>query len=276
VPPVLRRGRRRPTVTEEELAAMKGRWWHSIDLGNGLVTEGAKSPGTLHAELMNLGLPAVKGKTVLDIGAWDGYFSFACERLGASRVVALDHFVWSLRFFEQQQYSADCRARGEAPKPFDQVPELWDPVGLPGKDGFDLARRALGSKVEDVVADFMTVDLDKLGTFDIVLYLGVLYHMPNPVASLERVAAVTREVAIIETEAVVVPGHEDRAMCEFFETDELDGDPTNWWAPNIRALVALCKAAGFRKVDTSVNLAEHQAMPAGSTQRYRTIVQAWK
>ncbi len=255
---------------------MKGRWWHSIDLGDGYVTEGAKSPDVLNAELMNLGLPGVKGKSVLDIGAWDGYFSFAAERMGASRVVALDHFVWSLRFFEQQQYSMDCRARGEAPKPYDQVPDLWDPVGLPGKKGFDLARRALGSNVEDVVADFMTVDLKKVGAFDIVLYLGVLYHMPNPVASLERVAEVTREVAIIETEAVVVPGYEDRAVAEFFETDELDGDPTNWWAPNIRALVAMCKAAGFRKVDTTVNAAEHAAMPVGQAHRYRTIVQAWK
>jgi tRNA (mo5U34)-methyltransferase len=276
VPAVLRRSKHRSTVTDEEMAAMKGRWWHSIDLGNGIITEGAKKPEILHAELMNLGLPNVKGKTILDIGAWDGYFSFACERMGASHVLALDHFVWSLRFFEQQQYSADCRARGEAPKPFDQVPGLWDPVGLPGKQGFDLARRALGSNVDDVVADFMTIDLNKLGTFDVVLYLGVLYHMPNPVASLERVAQVTREVAIIETEAVVVPGYEDQAMCQFFETDELDGDPTNWWAPNIRALVAMCKAAGFRKVDSKVNTDEHAAMPPGQLQRYRTIVQAWK
>ena len=55
----------------------------------------------------------------------------------------------------------------------------WSPDELPGRRGFDLARAALGSRVEEdrFVGDFLTMDLDRLGQFDVVLFTGVLYHM---------------------------------------------------------------------------------------------------
>jgi hypothetical protein len=98
----------------------------------------------------------------------------------------------------------------------------------------------------------MEVDLATLGQFDVVLYLGVLYHQRHPLQALERVAKVTRDLAVIETEAVNIPGLEDRAFCQFFESDELAGDTSNWWAPNAQALIGLCRAAGFRKVEVQV------------------------
>src|ERR1700712_3578633 len=68
-------------------------WWHTMDLGDGIVTPGAsKSAETLP----RLQMPAnLAGRTVLDVGAWDGFFSFEAERRGASRVVATDSFCWS-------------------------------------------------------------------------------------------------------------------------------------------------------------------------------------
>src|SRR5215212_405478 len=71
-------------------------WFHSVDLGMGVITPGVKSHERLREELASLRLPDLRGKDVLDIGAWDGFFSFAAERLGAARVVALDHHVWGL------------------------------------------------------------------------------------------------------------------------------------------------------------------------------------
>src|SRR6058998_1138514 len=57
------------------------RWWHTIDLGGGIVTPGASD--NLRT-LPQLGLPErLDGKTVLDVGAWDGFFSFEAERRGA-------------------------------------------------------------------------------------------------------------------------------------------------------------------------------------------------
>jgi hypothetical protein len=72
----------------------------------------------------------------------------------------------------QQAYYRDCLRAGRAPEPYESVPDMWDPLGLPGKRGFDTAHRALASSVEAVVGDFMNVDLDE--SFDIVLFLGVL------------------------------------------------------------------------------------------------------
>jgi tRNA (mo5U34)-methyltransferase len=260
-------------------------WWHSIDVGQGVITPGQKKPSQLAAELANLRLPDLCGKTVLDIGAWDGFYSFAAERLGAAQVTALDHFVWSMDLRDHMRYYDDCIARGVAPEPYETRP-YYKPAELPGKCGFDTARELRGSKVESVVADYMTADLKAFGTFDVVLFLGVLYHMKYPIEALERLAALTREVAIIETEAIFLPGLEEHAFCEYFEKGELKHDVSNWWAPNQKALVGMCRTAGFRSVTvtpTAPTLPEWMRVPlhfgvVGKKRllRYRAVVQAWK
>lgn len=78
----------------DEIAAV-GFWWHSIDLA-GVVTPGGKSAARLAQEWAAMDVPDLTGKSVLDIGAWDGYFSFRAEQAGAREVVALDHYVWSI------------------------------------------------------------------------------------------------------------------------------------------------------------------------------------
>ena len=68
------------------------RWYHTIDLGGGVVTKGTDNTAV---RLAQLSLPAsFAGLSVIDIGAWDGFFSFEAERRGASRVVAADYFSW--------------------------------------------------------------------------------------------------------------------------------------------------------------------------------------
>lgn len=249
-------------------------WWHSIDLGDGIVTPGrmAALAGLDGREVMQraidmLQLPDLAGKSVLDIGAWDGYYSFEAERRGASRVVALDHYVWSI------DWEAAGRTETTA-SPHEPV-DAWQPERLPGKRGFDLARRELSSAVEPVVDDFMTMDLEPLGRFDVVLFLGVLYHLHNPFAALERLAQVTGELAVIESEAVAFPGLEHRALCEFFESDELAGDSTNWWAPNLQALTGMCRAAGFQDVRPILGPPPTVADGSpGEPVRYRAVVHA--
>ena len=230
-------------ATADEVAAVPF-WWHSIDVGDGVVTGGHKSADLLAREWAEMRLPDLTGKSVLDIGAWDGFFSFEAERRGAANVVALDHYVWSLDLGAQQKYWRECMEQGVSPEPYHTMPELWQPDRLPGKVGFDTAHRLRGSRVESRVADFMEADVDALGTFDVVFYLGVLYHMRYPLQALERLARVTGEVAVIETE-MIVTGHDDHALVEFYETNELAGDVSNWWAPNAYALAAMCRSAGF-------------------------------
>lgn len=246
-------------------------WWHSIDVGDGVVTEGHKSPGLLQDEWDAMRVPDLAGKTVLDIGAWDGFFSFQAERAGAARVVALDHYVWSLDLGRQQRYWAECRERGVSPEPYETVPGLWQPESLPGKQGFDTAHRLRGSNVESVVDDFMTTDLDALGRFDVVFYLGVLYHMRDPLEALSRVRRVTGELAVIETEAIVTSHDGDHALVEFFESNELNGDVSNWWSPSVRALEGMCRAAGFARAEV---FAPEREMPVQGVERLRVVAHA--
>lgn len=166
-----------------------------------------------------------------------------------------------------------CRDEGRTPEPFERVPGVWKPDELPGKRGFDLAHRRYKSRVEPVVADFTTCDLAELGRFDVVLFLGVLYHLQDPFRALKRLAAVTHGLSVVETETVRFTELDDRPLVEFFPTNELADDPSNWWAPNERALVGMLTAAGFARVEIV-----HASEPVGEAPavRYRTVAQAWR
>ena len=247
---------------EERVRALG--WYHSIDLGNGVVTPGRSTT----PPLVPSQFPDMRDRTVLDIGAWDGYYSFLAERCGASRVVALDHYAWGVDMRRRDEYWAACAARGEFPEHARDVVDFWDP-DLPGRRGFDLARDVLHSKVEPVVADFMTTDLDSLGTFDVVLYLGVLYHMTEPLKALERVRRVTREVALIETEAIDVAGYDGDELIRFVAGNQLNRDFGNWYVPSMVALRSLCRAAGFSRVDTVLGPPQRTRSVVGLVRRLR-------
>jgi tRNA (mo5U34)-methyltransferase len=205
----------RRAIEADELRARADalRWFHTIDLGHGVVT-----PGVIDSQLRldNLRLPPLEGKTVLDVGAWDGFFSFAAERRGAARVLATDSYSWS----------------GE---------------GWGSKEAFELAREALGSRVEDRDIDVMELSPEAVGRFDVVLFLGVLYHLRHPLLALERVASVVGERLILET-VVDLLGFSQPAMA-FYPGEELNRDPTNWWAPNLVGLEAMLRSVGFRRVE---------------------------
>jgi tRNA (mo5U34)-methyltransferase len=253
-------------------------WFHSIDCGDGVITNGVKPLAILHEELAAMAVPRLAGKTVLDIGAWDGFFSFAAEESGAKRVTALDHYVWSMDIERQQRYWKACREQGIPPTPYHLVPGHWDPGTLPGKRAFDTVHRIKRSSVEQLVADFMTVDLVEVGQFDVVYFLGVLYHLEEPYKALKRLSLITREVAIIETAAVYLPPHEDVGIFEFYESNELAADVGNWFAPNAVGLAKACRAAGFRGVNVTSSYPPVDATVASAqqVQRYRLTVHAYK
>jgi tRNA (mo5U34)-methyltransferase len=203
------------TTDELKQRVAQIRWYHIIDLGNGVVTPGANDTPRF---MPRIGLPKdLTGKTVLDVGAWDGAYSFEAERHGAARVLATDHFCWS-------------------------------GPGWGTKAGFDLARRALRSHVEDQDIDVFDLSPQSVGTFDIVLFLGVLYHLQDPLGAMRRLAAVTREMLILETEVDLF--YIRRPAIAIYPGTELSNDPTNWCGPNPAAVIALLKCAGFSRAET--------------------------
>jgi len=268
-----------PARTAEEIRARVSEtyWYHSIDLGQGVVTPGMSQS----VPLAGPELPRFQGRSVLDIGAWDGFYSFQAERLGAARVVALDHYAWCVDIPARDAYWEECRRLGQVPDGSRDLTDFWRP-DAPGRRGFDLAREILGSAVEPVLGDFSTMDLAPLGCFDVVLYLGVLYHVKDPVGVLERLRQTATEVAVIETEAVHLDGYGDARLMDFFPGDELRADYGNWFVPTEMALHALCRSAGFTKVETVrghsfQNLRRKWGMPGlvPGIRHYRLAVHAW-
>lgn len=256
----------------ERLIAEHAFWWHSIDLGSGIVTPGHKPAPVMELELEALRLPDLHGKTVLDIGAWDGYFAFAAERLGASRVVAMDYYTWATdptTIVWKGSNSSEHRRESASTKP------PWDPINLPGKKGFDLAHQALASNVESVFADLLTLDATTLGQFDIVLFLGVLYHTRYPAEMLEKVAMLTREITVLETESFVLPGYECLPLGQFFEKDELEENDSNWWSLTEPAIAGMCRSSGFASVQFLDPYHRFQGSENGMT-RHRALAHATK
>jgi len=211
----------------EQAIKAKTNWFHSIDFGKGLISPGRVPLEAKQRFLKTLNLPSLKNKTVLDIGAWDGFWSFEAERRGA-QVTALDSYC-------------------------------WNGPGTGDKKGFDLAHKWFNSKVKTIEMDVIDICPEKTGQYDIVFFFAVLYHMKHPLLALEKVASVTKEVAIIETHlnlnTIPTP-----AMA-FYPGTELNGDGSNWFSPNIPAMTGMLQTAGFKhskyKIHRTIN--ENQA-----------------
>lgn len=185
-------------------------YYHSIELPDGQVIPGIQSVEKQRWRLAQFPIPQdLSGKRVLDIGAWDGWFSFEMERRGAA-VVAVDA-TKKTRFLE--------------------------------------AKAMLNSRVEHVVADISFLTPRDIGYFDIVLFFGVLYHLKHPMLALERVCELSTGLACIES--FVTDDSSTVPVMEFYEGTQLAGQFDNWVGPNVSCLMAMCRAAGFARVDLS-------------------------
>jgi tRNA (mo5U34)-methyltransferase len=185
-------------------------WYHSLELPDSTVIDGVVPLERLKWRIAQFPIPQdLRGKRVLDIGAWDGWFSFEMERRGAE-VVSVD-----------------------------STPQTR----------FEQARKLLGSKAERVVADICHLTPERVGYFDIVLFFGVLYHVKHPMLALERVCELCRHAAFVES-YVTDDGTNPAAVpvMEFYEATELRGQFDNWVGPNTACLLAMCRAAGFARV----------------------------
>jgi tRNA (mo5U34)-methyltransferase len=190
-------------------------WFHSIDLGNGVVTPGIKSVELLRAEANAIFGPLdLSGKSVLDIGAWNGNFSFEAKRRQAARVLATDHHCWTQE--------------------------------LRGRDTFHLAKEALKLEIDELDIDVPELTPDRVGQFDVVLFLGVLYHLVDPIQALTNVAALTKDVAVVESHLDLA--EVQRPAMVFYPGAELNNDPTNWWGPNRQFVESLLKLVGFTRI----------------------------
>ena len=114
-------------------------------------------------------------------------------------------------------------------------------------------QKRLGSRASYRILDFYELPEAGLGVFDVVFCLGILYHLKHPLLALEIVCGLTRETAIVESfviDAATWQDHRDEVpIMEFYETDELGNQLDNWIGPSVSCLMAMCRAAGFARVE---------------------------
>jgi tRNA (mo5U34)-methyltransferase len=191
-------------------------WFQSIDLGSGIITLGKKTleDHAIEAASFFDGID-LKGKTFIDVGACNGAYSAEAKKRGASRVVAAD--VW-------------------------RYPRMGTRANI------ELVSQALGLPIETMYLDIEQPLPPRIGRFDVVLFAGVFYHLLDPIAGLRRAADLARDLLIVETH--VISEFEKPAMV-FYPGDELDGDGSNWWGPNVACMTALLKTIGFKRVQAS-------------------------
>ena len=233
-----------------------GQWFHNIELG-GIQTAPDHFLGdypSVKWKVFEHAIPSdLRGKSVLDIGCNAGFYSIEMKRRGADRVVAIDF---------DERYLAQAR----------------------------LATEVLGFDVE--FHKLSVYDLHQLGEkFDVVLFLGVLYHLRHPLLALDLIHEhVARDLLVFQSlqrgSETLQPVADDYEFweTEIFERDSFPkmyfiekryaGDPTNWWIPNRACAEAMLRSAGFEilsRPETEVFVCRHHPLPAGPRAIYTPI-----
>ncbi|MBS7538163.1 TIGR04290 family methyltransferase [Ancylobacter lacus] len=235
------------TQIEQRVTAL-GPWFHNLDLG-GVAT----APGHFLGDYPRTkwkrfaaALPAdLTGRSVLDIGCNAGFYALEMKRRGADRVLGIDF---------DEAYLAQARFAAE-------VAEL--DIAFEKLSVYDVA--ALGER------------------FDVVLFMGVLYHLRHPLLALDlvrehvvgdlmvfqsmlrgsrAVCEAPENAAFADTEPFHEPGF---PRLHFIEHRYAD-DPTNWWVPNRAGVEAMLRSSGFEITghpEEEVYLCRAAAAPAG-------------
>jgi tRNA (mo5U34)-methyltransferase len=210
--------------------AKLGPWYHDVQLTTGVSTNPINKQYMANRwRFLEPFIPDdLTGKSVLDIGCNAGFFSFEMKKRNAARVVGVDIMPHIL---------AQARFLSH-----------W-------------------SKLPIELRELGVYDIESLGQFDFVVFIGVLYHLRHPLYALEKVASVCKETMYLQSllrgdtrdfqpaenysfdEQTVFERSEFPRM--YFIEKSFNGDESNWWVPNHSCLKAMARAAGFRKIDES-------------------------
>jgi len=193
-------------------------WYHEFDFPNGLRARSKAPDVDFHHTVWHfierqLDTIDFRGRSVLEIGCWDGYWSFYAERHGASYVLATD----------------------------DQT-QNWANSG-----GLLLAKELLGSDV-DTKLDVSVYDLDSLGDrFDVILCLGVYYHLVDPFHAFAQIRHRCHEQTLVVFEGDVTSGIRSNTV-----QIDLSDHSLGIFVPTRQSLNQLLEAAYLRVISQSL------------------------
>lgn len=200
-------------------------WFQRIELFPGYFSPGWSDP--VADKLPYFGLPAdLSGLRVLDIGCAEGFFSFEAERRGAREVVAIDSFPDSVR-------------------------------------RFNIVREAKQSNATAFLCNVYDLDPKRLGTFDLVLFYGVFYHLKHPQQALERIMSVCTGQILFQTSIQEYPTRRGIPWARFYPHGLMSGkqselwDPGVFWLFNSACCLAMLDHVGF----VDVEVVSHEPQP---------------
>lgn len=204
-----------------------GPWFHNLDL-DGVRTAPTHFLGDYPTTKWRRFADAIPqdlaGRTVLDIGCNAGFYSIEMKRRGAARVVGIDS---DQDYLDQAHFAAD---------------------------------------VSNLEIEFQRMSVYDIGTlgerFDVVLFMGVLYHLRHPLLALDLIREhAARDLLVFQS---MQRGKSEIASVatdyDFWEVDHFDApgyprlhfvehryaeDWTNWWIPNRACAEAMLRSAGF-------------------------------
>jgi tRNA (mo5U34)-methyltransferase len=211
--------------TEGELrSALDREWYHTIELAPGIVTPGWFDTRGVAATLP---WPALEGKRCLDVATFDGFWAFEMERRGAAQVHAID--VLDPRAWDWPATASDHTVAA---------------IGRRKEEGrgFEVARSALGSKVQFEERSVYDLDPRDVGEFDFVYVGSLLIHLRDPIRALERVRSVCRGQLLLvdNVDLRLTLLHPRQAVASF----DGQGRPW-WWKGNVAGLARMVRGAGF-------------------------------
>jgi tRNA (mo5U34)-methyltransferase len=208
-----------------------GQWFHNLDLG-GVKTAPDHFLGNypeVKWQRFASSIPDdLTGKSVLDVGCNAGFYSIQMKRRGADRVVGID---MDEKYLDQARFAA---------------------------------------KVSGAEIEFRNLSVYRVGElhekFDLVLFMGVLYHLRHPLLALDLLhehvvgdLLVAQSMLRGSSDSIEVPPDFPFWQSELFENDEFPrmyfiekryaNDPTNWWIPNRACFEAMLRSAGFEILD---------------------------
>jgi len=193
-------------------------WFQKIEVLPGFYSNGWSNPRL--EKLPYFGLPEdLTGKRVLDIGCAEGFFSFEAEKRGAREVIGIDSFPDSVR-------------------------------------RFNIVKEARQSAATAFLMNVYDLEPKRLGTFDLVLFYGVFYHLKHPQYALERIHSVCAGDLLFQTFMLEEPTVKGTPWARYYPHGMMSGkenelfDPTIFWLFNSACCLAMLDAVGF--VDSEV------------------------
>lgn len=212
-------------------------WYHCVDLGSGVVTDGDYDMRPL---VRHYGFPKdMHGLQVLDVGRGSGFFSFEFEHRGADTTATdiASYLEWD--FVGGEQRKEEVRNLIGDERAFTQR-EITG--------AFDLACRVRGSRVKSKLINVYQLRPEEFDNrrFDVVFAGSITSHLRDPILAFERLFSMTKGVCIVAAPMLECRGFEHVPLMALVGT--ADSDRRSWWVMSATCVVEMMRAANFRNI----------------------------